>query len=91
MTPPPYGKTPLWMTVLIIVVMLPVFSFPAMLSALPPDDGAMRSITWCYPLYVLLSGYLSWQCYPQRPAMSWILIVLMIMSHAAMWMMIGMV
>lgn len=83
------GKTPAWMTVLIVVLMLPVFSLPALLSAIPPDDSGMKTIVWCYPFYVIFSGWLAWQCYPQRREVSWILLVLMVMSHAAMWMMTG--
>ena len=84
------GKTPVWMTVVIIVIMLPVFSFPSLLSALPDGDSGMKTIVWCYPFYVLLSGWLAWQCYPSRPEVSRILIVLMVMSHVAMWMMLNM-
>lgn len=89
MSVPPYGTAPRWVAVVIIILMLPVFAFPALLSALPPDDSSIRTIAWCYPFYVLLSGYLAWQCYPQRPAMSWILLVLMVMSHAAMWILVN--
>lgn len=77
------------MTILIIVVLLPVFSLPALLDTVPAGDDSLRTIVWCYPFYMLLSGYLAWFAYPQRPTVSWILIVLMVLSTIAIWMLPG--
>ncbi|MDE6858811.1 MAG: hypothetical protein K2J65_00155 [Duncaniella sp.] len=82
-------KTPTWMTILIIVVLLPVFSLPALLDTVPAGDDSLRTIVWCYPFYMLLSGYLAWFAYPQRPTVSWILIALMILSTIAVWLLPG--
>ncbi|MCM1137339.1 MAG: hypothetical protein NC221_04570 [Duncaniella sp.] len=79
-------KTPAWMTILIIIVLLPIFSIPALLNQIPPEDDTLKTITWCYPFYLLLSGYLAWFAYPQRPYISWILIALMVLSSIAVWM-----
>lgn len=75
---------PLWMTVLIIVCMLPVLAFPSLLSAAPSDSGP-ETLLWLYPLYVIASGVCAWICYPARKEVAWILLILMILSHAAMW------
>ncbi len=77
------------MTILIIVVLLPVFSLPALLDTVPAGDDSLRTIVWCYPFYMLLSGYLAWFAYPQRPTVSWILIALMILSTIAVWLLPG--
>ncbi len=77
------------MTILIIVVLLPVFSLPALLDTVPAGDDSLRTIVWCYPFYMLLSGYLAWFAFPQRPAVSWILIALMILSTIAVWLLPG--
>lgn len=77
------------MTILIIVVLLPVFSLPALLDTVPAGDDSLRTIVWCYPFYMLLSGYLAWFAYPQRPTVSWILIALMVLSTIAIWMLPG--
>ena len=82
-------KTPTWMTILIILVSLPVFSLPALLDSVPADDESLRTIVWCYPFYLLLSGYLAWFASPQRPTVSWTLIVLTVLSSAAIWMLPG--
>ena len=81
-------KTPLWMTLLILLLTLPVFSLPILLSNLPEGDTSLRAIVWCYPFYLLLSAYLAWQAYPRRQTVSWILIVLMVLSTAAIWMLV---
>lgn len=78
--------TPKWMTVVIILAALPVFSFPVLLQLCPSD---LKAMVWVYPIYVVVGAWLAWQCYGQRRALSWILVVLMLMSHAAIWMMVN--
>ena len=84
-----YGRTPAWMVIVIIVMMLPVFQMPMLLSACPPDLGGIRTLIWGYPFYVLLTGWLSYVSYPSRPAISWILLVIMLMSHAAIYLLVN--
>lgn len=79
-----YLRTPLWMTALIVIVALPVFSFPVYLQICPSD---VKALVWVYPVYVLAGAWLAWLCYPQRRALSWILVALMALSHAAVWIM----
>lgn len=76
------------MTILIIIVSLPLFTFPAMLSACAPDAQATRSLVWIYPFYMLLSAWLAWKAYPQRAYVSWLLIVIMLLTTAAMYMLV---
>lgn len=78
-------KTPRWMLWLIIVVMLPVFQFPLLLSGCSDSQPGTRTLVWIYPFYVLVSGYLAYICYPARREMSWILLILMVLSHLAVW------
>lgn len=82
--------TPLWVKILIIILLMPVFSTPALVSTLPPDHQEWRSIIWGYPFYLILSGWLAWKSYPARPAVAWILMILMVMSSAAIWMLVNM-
>lgn len=74
--------TPRWFTVVIIVTFLPVFQFPMLLGSMP-DVSIVRTLVWVYPFYCLVAAYLAWQCYPQRHALAWILLALMILSHIA--------
>ncbi|MBD5314823.1 MAG: hypothetical protein HDS08_01495 [Bacteroides sp.] len=83
-----YGRTPVWMLIVIILVMLPVFQMPMLLATCPPDLSGIRTLIWGYPFYVLLTGWLAYVSYPSRPAISWILLVIMLMSHAAIYMLV---
>lgn len=80
-------KAPIWINILIIVCMLPLLAFPTMLTMTLPDSPA-RTFAWFYPFYVIASGVCARICWPQRRDLTWILLVLMILSHAAMWMLI---
>ncbi len=81
----PSTDAPLWVKILIIVLILPVFSTPALLSALPQGHDEWRTIVWGYPFYLLLSGWLAWISYNSRPSIAWILMILMVLSTVAMW------
>ncbi len=67
-----------------IVSMLPGLAFPWLLTGTPPA-GEYRTLLWLYPVYVILSGRCAWRCYPARPALAWILLALMWLSHAAIF------
>lgn len=86
MTSQQLQKTPVptWMKIVIICCMLPVLAFPTLISALP-QDSPVNTLVWLYPLYVLATGICAWVCYGQRRELSWILLVLMLLSHAAIW------
>lgn len=76
-------KTPVWMTIVIIIFLLPVFAFPVLLADLPVGDTPLKTFVWIYPFYMLLSAWLAWNAYPQRPYVSWILLTLMALSSMA--------
>lgn len=78
-------RTPIWMGIVIALAMIPALIFPFRMGAMPTDATA-RYLIWFYPAYVIGSGVCAWLCYPQRKALAWILIVLMILSHMAMYM-----
>lgn len=65
-----------------IVSALPVLAFPWLLTGDVPS-GEYHTLLWLYPFYVLLSAWCAWKCYASRPALAWILVVLMWLSHAA--------
>lgn len=81
----PRRRAPLWVDIVIILCMLPVFSLPSLLSACPAGNDMARTLLWCYPVYVAAAGWLAWICWDERPYMTWILLVLMVLSHASAW------
>lgn len=74
----------IWITVLIVICMLPVLTFPSMLSLTHADTPA-RSLAWFYPIYVIASGVCARICWPDRKEITWILLIMMILSHIGMW------
>ncbi len=78
------NKTPLWMTILIIIFCLPALFTPFLINYLPADVAeSVKVLTGIYPFYMLLSGWLAWKAYPQRSYVSWILVVVMLLSTFA--------
>lgn len=83
-----YGrKVPAWVTILVVICMLPVLAFPTMLTMTMPDSSA-RTFVWFYPFYVIASGICARICWPQRKDVMWVLLALMVLSHLAMWMLV---
>ncbi len=80
--------TPRWFTLLAVVLVLPLFQLPLLLSRCP-DSSPVRTILFIYPFYAVAAAYLAWQCYPQRKALAWILLILLILSHMATWMLVS--
>lgn len=78
-------RVPAWMLAVIIIVALPVLAFPVMLSQSASIDGGEKYFLWLYPAYVVAASLLAWQCYGRRTEMTWIILVLVALTHAAMW------
>lgn len=79
------AKTSRWLIALTVIVMLPVFDFPWLLETNAGGEES-RALLWFYPVYVIVSGICALICWRERPEVSWILLILMILSHIAMWM-----
>lgn len=82
---------PLWLTILIILASMPLFSFPWLLSAIPAGaDGAgvVRGFVWIYPFYMLLSGWLAWRAWTHRQEVTWILLTVMLLTTAAIFLLV---
>ena len=79
-----------WQIILVLIFLLPVFSFPALLSRVAPGDDSTLTFVWIYPFYMLLSAYLAYSAFPTRAYISVILLLLMALSTAAMWLLISM-
>lgn len=76
---------PLYMKIIIIVAALPVLAFPWLLSADRAGGTENEALVWFYPIYVLAAALCAWIVYGRRPELSWILVVLMLLTHAGIW------
>lgn len=82
-------RAPSWFIVLVVVMALPALLAPALLSACPPDaPGIVRTLVWIYPFYVVVAAWLACLCWDSRRVMAWILLALMVLTHAGMWMLV---
>ncbi len=81
---PSSPRAPRWFAAVVIVMFLPVFQFPWLLSVCQADS-AVRTMIWIYPVYAAVAAYLAWQCYPQRPALAWVLLAILLLSHFSIW------
>ncbi len=68
--------------VAVLILMLPLLAFPHLLAVTPEEH---KVLLWLYPPYVITSGYLACKCYPYRVEMTYILLLLLILSHMAIW------
>lgn len=82
-------RVPAWVMAVIIIAALPVLAFPFMLSVSATLSGADKYYLWLYPAYILAASFLAWQCYGRRTEMTWIIIILMLLTHVAMWALAG--
>lgn len=83
----PANPTPWWFKVLLIVCVLPLAAFPFLLAN-APEDGTAHYLVVLYPAYVIVSAICALICYGRRPEVSWILVVLMLLTHAGMWVLV---
>lgn len=83
-----YSNMPLWAKIVIIVAALPVLAYPWLLSA-SAADSEERTFLWFYPIYVVASVICAWICWPDRREVSWILIIIMLFSHASILLLIN--
>ena len=75
-------RVPIWMVAVIILCALPGVSFPFLGDLLTSGNLTIEGLTWFYPLYTVASALLAWQCYGRRTPMCWIILALLVLSHA---------
>lgn len=83
-TPMPQKPMPLWAKMIICIMALPLLAFPFILAD-SPADSSLRLFVWFYPAYIIISAICAWMCWRQRQEISWIIIVLMLLTHLAMY------
>ncbi|MCM1163141.1 MAG: hypothetical protein NC339_02670 [Muribaculaceae bacterium] len=83
-------RPPVWITLLIIVVSLPLFSFPWLLGAIKPGPMAetVKTFVMIYPFYMLLSSWLAWKAWPGRHEVTWILLAVMVLTTVAIFLLV---
>lgn len=85
--PTPKIRLPLWVGILLLVLILPAFMFPAILqSSMASGDDTVKTLVMLYPVAVILYGIVSWLCYvKERMLLFWILVVMMALTDIMMF------
>ena len=73
---------PLWATLFALACLVPLAFYPLLLSRVDPQ---LMVFVKLYIPYTLLTAWLAWLCWPRRREMYWILLLLLLLTHAAMW------
>ncbi len=76
-------RPPVWFRLTVAVTIAPLLSWPWLLSGIPSADATMRTLLMCLPAYVMLSGYIAYRTYRERPEVARILIFLVWLSYVA--------
>lgn len=83
-------KIPVWFWIILILNLLPLFLVPAYLTDIETTGYALKKpFIWFYIPYVIIGTALTALCYKYgRKAMAWILFALMLLTHAAMYLLV---
>lgn len=80
-------KFPIWVKIVIIIVSLPVFMLPLIISQCNEITyEGFKLFLFLYPIYIISSAIMAWISYKTRPEISIVLIILMLFTHIAIWM-----
>lgn len=85
--PTPKLRLPLWVALLLLLLIMPAFMFPAMLqSAMSSGNDTVKTLVMFYPIAVILYGIVSWLCYVKdRLTVFWVLVVMMALTDVMMF------
>lgn len=88
-------NTPAWLIILMVLLILPLFSWPFIMSSHgfeSTPSGDLDEQAWLFsigvPIFALLSIYLAYRCFPQRKELSIILLSLVALAYVATIMML---
>lgn len=80
-------RVPVWFLMLVLIAALPVLITPILLlTASETVAEPKRLFFWIFPFYLIVAAYLAYECYGRRTVMAWILLVIMLLTDGAMWM-----
>ena len=80
-------KVPWWIILIVTASILPVLSWPLYMRNFnfTADDTheLYLLLAYLFPVYIVLSGFPAYKCYPVRKEITYILIALMWLSYGA--------
>lgn len=77
-----YNRPPWWMTVVILVMLLPLFSWPMVIASLPEGESDnWKMLIYIFPIYAILSAYYAYRTFADRKELSIILLAVLFLSY----------
>lgn len=76
------------MTLLILAMMFPLVAVITKATEVPDAYSTEGFLIRYFPFFALAAGGLAWFSYPDRPVVSWILLVVLALSYAAVFFLI---
>lgn len=80
----PQDPMPLWVKIAVVVCTLPVLALPWLWAGNPGTEEG-RVLLWLYPAVVLIFAVCAWKAWRSGPTLTYILLAMMLLTHAAMW------
>jgi len=77
-------RAPWWLKLLLILMLTPLL-FLIGVSDAAPDGSPLKTLLRMYPAFCITDAICALICYPQRKEITWILIILMALSHAGIY------
>ncbi len=80
----PRRRPPVWFTILILVMLIPVVAWPFMLIGYDAEKADNWWIVNLFPIYSLLACWVSYKCYIDRREISYIILGVLLLSYMAL-------
>lgn len=80
-------RAPWWFAVLLVIVIFPTMAFIPQAAHIVSEAEWLGSsyVGWIYPLFIVLSAFLAWVCYPERRTVAWILFALIVLTDIGLF------
>lgn len=71
----------IWLKAAVVLSVLPLVAWPSLLA-----EHGSDVMVWLYAAVTAAYGFLAWKCGPERPVLAWVLVVMSLLTSAAIWM-----
>ena len=78
----PKSSVPSWFIIVLLVMALPLIAWPWVMAAMP-ENNENGTLVMCFPIYAILSLYLAYRCFAQRPVLACVLLAVLLLAYIA--------
>lgn len=80
-------KVPAWFITVLVIMMLPLVLWPLVMSYFSgkyEEEASQWLLIEFFPIYAILTGWLSYKCYPGRRELSYILLGVLLLAYLSL-------